>query len=85
MDGSPYDPYLVIRSTARRDEIIVVINRNHKHWEVLKTFELVIYFIKQCVYDALAEWKANFIAESLDPDTIKMIKDTYLKQEIELV
>lgn len=85
VDGSNYDPYLVIRSTAKREEIIVVINRNHKHWETLKTFELVIYFLKQCVYDALAEWKANFIADSLDPNTIKLIKDTYLKQEIDLV
>jgi hypothetical protein len=78
--GSVFDPYLVTHITASEKEVGVIINKNHPHWRDLKTSDSIINFIKHCIYDGLAEWKANFHAGSLDPDTVKMMKDGFLRE-----
>jgi len=84
-ESSSYDPYLIIRSRAEKDRITIIVNKNHIHWKSLKSSEMVMYFLKHVVLDGLAEWKAHFIAGDLDPDTIKNIKDSYLRLNIDVI
>lgn len=41
-------------------------------------------YLKHCVYDAVAEWKARKKTSRLDPDTVKMIKDSYLRVKLKI-
>ena len=84
-DGSIYDPYVLIRARASKDEIVIVVNKKHQHWSTLKSPELILYFIRHCILDGLAEWKANFVVHDLDPDTIKTIKDSYLRLNFDII
>jgi len=35
--------------------------------------------MKHCIYDAISEWKAMKRVSTIDPDTIKIIKDGLLR------
>lgn len=83
-NASPYDPYLVIRIRAKQDELAVVINKNHPHWQELTDMRMVYGFVKDCVLDGLSEWKATKLADSIEPSTIKSIKDAYLREYFDL-
>jgi hypothetical protein len=83
-DSSPYDPYLIIRAKPERNNLTIIFNKRHSYWDELTTKEAVYSFIKNCIYDGIAEWKAIFIAQNIDPDTIKLIKDHFLRIKMEL-
>lgn len=77
--ASPYDPYILIHARAEENSLIVILNKQHSYYRELNTKETVYEFIKNCVYDGIAEWKAYFLVKSLHPDTIKTIKDHLLR------
>lgn len=83
-DTSPYEPYLITKSTANKNEVIIIINKLHPYWIQLKNTDQVYNFIRHCVYDGVAEWKAWFIGQSLNPETIKNIKDQLLRIPFEI-
>jgi hypothetical protein len=35
--------------------------------------------LRQCIYDSVAEWQARSKASTIDPDTIKLLKDHLLR------
>jgi hypothetical protein len=83
-DSTIYEPYLVIRFRSKKDEVGVLINRNHPHWKTMATTDTIYNFIKHCVYDGISEWKANWLIGALEPETIKMIKDRLLRQDLQI-
>lgn len=76
-DASPFDPYLV--TDVASDHVIVVVNRRHPYWAQIKGADGVLNFLRECVYDGIAEWKCTKRSNIIAPDTIKMIKDHYLR------
>jgi phenylacetate-coenzyme A ligase PaaK-like adenylate-forming protein len=50
----------------------------------LKTQESIFNFIRHCAYDGVSEWKAYFKKRTIDPDTIKLIKDNLLRLPFEI-
>lgn len=83
-NASPYEPYLITESRISLTEVSIIINKMHPHWKELKTTESIFNYIKHCVYDGVAEWKAYFKAATIDPDTIKLIKDSLLRIPFDL-
>jgi hypothetical protein len=83
-DLSPNDPYVSVES-AREAEVLVVINMNHPHVRYIGggSHGLLNYF-RHCVYDALAEWKALNKTGIINPNTIKLLKDQFLKVKFDL-
>lgn len=79
---SPNDPYVVSEST-RADQVIVVINMNHPHVGQIDENGLLNY-LRHCTYDALAEWKARNQAQSVDPGTIRRLKDQLLRVSLDI-
>lgn len=77
-DLSVNDKYLTVEA-AKEDEIIVVVNENHPHWYQIKGSEGVLNFLRHCIYDGMAEWQARKKQSTIDPDTIKVFKDGYLR------
>ncbi|MFA7246600.1 MAG: ATP-binding protein [Dehalococcoidia bacterium] len=77
-DASVNDPYLVIDSTSE-DRVMVIINTQHPHWLQLNGSEGVLNYLRHCTYDGIAEWQARNKASTIDPDTIKLLKDKLLR------
>lgn len=81
--GSPNDPYIVNQDVSDQ-EIVVVVNIQHPHWSMLEGENAVINYLRHCVYDAIAEHKA-VRKTRLNPETIKLLKDQYLRVAFELL
>jgi len=78
-NSSAYDPYLIVRTKSDKNKITLIINKNHPYWHELTSSESIFDFIVSCIYDGLSEWKAYYIAGNIEPETIKSIKDTFLR------
>jgi len=77
-DMSPNDPYFVVESS--QDTLVpVVINRAHPHWSQLGDSQDILNYLRHCTYDGLSEWKARKKASRIDPDTIRILKDGFLR------
>lgn len=81
---SPYEPYVIIESMKSKTMVVVIINKAHPYWKHLNGSESILNFLRHCVYDGVAEWKAYFKSGRIDPDTIKLIKDNLLRVPFEL-
>ena len=82
-DMSLNDRYLTVEA-ARDTEIIIIINENHPHWFQIRGMEGTLNYLRHCVYDGIAEWQARKKQGTIDPDTIKVFKDGYLRIPMEI-
>ena len=83
-DLSDRDAY-VYQEATRPTEIIVTVNRNHPFWATqLRGAESVLEYLRQCTYDALAEWQAGNKLSRFDADTIKWLKDGFLRLPMDI-
>lgn len=82
-DLSPNDPYVAVQPMT--NEVLVIVNRSHPHWAQIKGSDGVLNYLRHCIYDGLSEWKAAMRHASLHPRTIKLIKDSLLRAELEIV
>ena len=82
--GSPNDPYYLNDST-QQNHLIVTINRLHPHFSMLEGQDSVLNYFRHCVYDAIAEYRATKKHSALDSDSIKLIKDKYLRVAFEIL
>lgn len=78
-DISINDPYLIIRPEKDKNKLSIIINKSHPHWGDLGNSDSVLNFLRHCTYDGVAEWKAASLGRSLEPDSIKKIKDDLLR------
>jgi hypothetical protein len=78
------DPYVVHNSTSSKNSVIVIVNKNHPYWNELEGSSGILNYLRQCIYDGVAEWKAYFSNKSTRPDTIKYIKDNLLRVPFEI-
>jgi len=79
---SIYDPYVISEST-QPNRVVVAINMKHPHVAEIDENGLLNYF-KQCTYDALAEWQARNQASTIDPGTIRRLKDKLLRVRFDI-
>lgn len=79
---SPNDPYVISEAT-QADRVLVVINMTHPHIGEIDENGLLNY-LRHCTYDALAEWKARNQVSTIDPGTIKRLKDQLLRVALEI-
>ena len=82
-DASPNDPYVVVEATTN-DRVLIIVNTQHPHWQLLSGSEGVLNYLRHCTYDGIAEWMARRNEASLDPDTIKVLKDKMLRLPLEI-
>jgi hypothetical protein len=75
---SPNDPYVTIESSSA-NSLLIIVNRSHPHWSELGDTQDALNYMRHCVYDGLAEWKARQKAATIDPDTIRQLKDGFLR------
>lgn len=82
-DLSPNDPY-VYPDTASKDRINVVVNVRHPHFKSLKGSDGVANFLRHAIYDALADWKARQLTADVEPGTVRLIKDSFLRVKMKI-
>jgi len=81
---SEFEPYLLTEPSPIKNTLIVILNFSHPFWNELKNVDEYFNFIRQCVYDGLSEWKAAKKIGVLNPDTVKFIKDSFLRLPYEI-
>ncbi|MBC6405230.1 MAG: ATP-binding protein [Rhodospirillales bacterium] len=81
-DHSVNDPYYVHEIT--KESTVVVVNKNHPHWTELQGSEGVFNYLRHCVYDAIAEWKASLRTSPIRPETVRTYKDKLLQLPAEI-
>ena len=81
--GSPNDPYFVNEDIDERN-LVIVVNRQHPHWRMLEGENSVTNYLRHCVYDGVAEHRAAR-KKRLESDTVKRLKDNYLRVAFELL
>lgn len=81
--GSPNDPYFIYEEKSAA-ELIVVVNIQHPHWHMLEGENAIVNYLRHCVYDGIAEYRAATLSR-LEPDSIKKLKDQYLRIAFELL
>jgi Histidine kinase-, DNA gyrase B-, and HSP90-like ATPase len=84
-ERSVNDPYYLGEYTSA-DVISVCINTQHRFWSenVSDSKDIFLYAIN-CIYDALSEWKCMQKMGDLQPDTVKLVKDGFMKQAIKSI
>ena len=81
---SPNDPYVVSDST-KSSEVTVIVNQAHPYWiRELRGPDSILDYLRQCVYDSVAEWQARSKVAAIDPETVKMLKDRLLRVRMEM-
>ena len=84
-DLSPNDPYVILE-TAQVEDVTIIINFAHPYVRTQIEGESgVLNYLRHCIYDAVAEAKARSINRTLDPDTIKLFKDTLLRVPFQIL
>lgn len=76
-DMSPNDPYVLYELTS--EEIIIIVSKSHPFWNELKDATGVLNYLRQCVYDGIAEWKAYIQKREITAETVKYIKDNLMR------
>jgi hypothetical protein len=78
--GSSNDPYF-LGDYVSDHEVSVCINTCHRFWQdyVTDAQDILIYTLN-CIYDAIAEWKCMKYTGEIRPDTVKVIKDAFMRQ-----
>lgn len=83
-DLSERDAY-VYQEATKATEIVVTVNQNHPYWTTqLRGPESVLEYLRQCIYDSLAEWQASNKISRFDSDTTKWLKDGFLRLPMEI-
>lgn len=82
-DMSIAEPYVVIDS-AKIDEVVVIINAAHPHWNQLDSASSILNYLRHCIYDGVAEWQARKFVGDLNPNTIKILKDRLLRLPLDI-
>lgn len=81
--GSPNDPYFV-NDDADDENLTVVVNRQHPHWQMLEGENAVVNYLRHCVYDGVAEHRAARL-HRVESDSVKKLKDMYLRVAFDLL
>lgn len=81
--SSPNDPYFVTEDIDEKN-LSIVINKQHPHWLMLEGENAVVNYLRHCVYDGVAEHRAARIRR-LESDSVKRLKDNYLRISFELL
>lgn len=83
-EKSEIEPYVLSEATIDANKVILIINLLHPHVQEMKTAEALTNFIRHSIYDGVSEWKAIKLRGTLQPFTIKFLKDGLLRIPFEI-
>lgn len=84
-ERSEFEPYVLVETTITDNKVIIIINMLHPHIKEMKSEDSLLNFFRHCVYDGVAEWKAIKLRGSIQPYTVKFLKDGLLRIPFQIV
>ena len=84
-EKSEYEPYVLVETTINDNKVIIIINMLHPHVREMKSEDSLLNFFRHCVYDGVAEWKAIKLRGSIQPYTVKFLKDGLLRIPFQII
>lgn len=78
------DPYILFKTTVLDNKLIVIVNMLHPYVCEISSSDILLNFVRQSVYEGVAEWKALKLRNTIQPNTIKFIKDGLLRLPFEI-
>ena len=80
-DLSPQDPYYVADFPGN-NIICCIVNKEHPFWtqNLFDTQDILVYLL-MATYDSIAEYKLRSRASEIQPDTVRSIKDGFMRIE----
>lgn len=78
-EKSEFEPYVLTEMTIEDNKVVIIINMLHPHIKEMTQEETLLNFFRHCVYDGVAEWKAIKLRGSIQPYTVKFLKDGLLR------
>lgn len=78
-EKSEFEPYVLMETTVDQNRIVIIINGLHPHVQEMQSADGMTNFVRQCVYDGVAEWKAAKLRGNIQPNTVKFLKDQLLR------
>ncbi|SIN35504.1 ATP-binding protein [Micromonospora cremea] len=73
--NDPYYTYWIVESGSLK----VAINESHPGYTELENAAAIVAYSKHCAFDAIAEWKCRLKQSSVQPESVKQIKDHYYR------
>lgn len=83
-ENSEFEPYVLTETTIEDNKVIVIINILHPHVQEMTSADSLTNFIRHCIYDGVAEWKAIKLRGDIQPYTIRFLKDGLLRIPFEI-
>lgn len=83
-EKSEFEPYVLTETTFDDNRVIIVINMLHPHVQEMSNAESLTNFVRHCIYDGVAEWKAIKLRGNIQPHTVKFLKDGLLRIPFEI-
>lgn len=81
-EKSEWEPYVTIVAAAEAGTIHVIINALHPYYSSLESSDSLDECMKQYIYDALAEYRVSKLNSKLTPDSVRRIKNDFLKANV---
>lgn len=78
-EKSEFEPYVLVETTIEDNKVIIIVNMLHPHIQEMKSEDSLLNFFRHCVYDGVAEYKAIKLRGSIQPYTVKFLKDGLLR------
>jgi hypothetical protein len=83
-EKSEFDPYILTETTVESNRVIIIVNTIHPHVQEMTSSDSFLNFLRHCIYDGVAEWKAVKLRGSINPYTVKFLKDGLLRVPFEI-
>jgi hypothetical protein len=76
---SELEPYVLLTKSFQQDIVSVIINNLHPVIQELESTDSLVNFLRNCIYDGVAEWKSFKLTNSVQPNTVTFVKDGLLR------
>ena len=84
-ERSENDPYVRISAGAEAGVIHIILNATHTYYGELEADDIREEVVRQFIYDALAEYRVSKLMSSLNPNSVRRMKDELLRVSSEIV
>jgi hypothetical protein len=81
---SDLEPYVLNIVKVDKRSVVVIINSLHPVIQELQSTDSLLGFIRNYIYNGIAEWKSFHLTKTKQPFTIKFIKDGLLRLPSEI-
>lgn len=81
-ERSEHEPYLVMEASAEPNKVHVILNGLHPYYAQLQTVDAMDECMRQFIYDAAAQYRAEKLTGKVSPAAVLRMKNELLKAKV---